>query len=158
MDRDGAMSTVEELRGLYKQGLGWKEFFDSIASYQRPVTELTAELAAKKSGLAHDTIVTGFKQLAELKIGDFRYGRRGGKTRIIWKYSPGSVGRVAQGVQSDLEGYSENDEELVDDTDAETNEEARAVAPVSALIDQAKRRLAQQLSIDTDQIEIVIRW
>ena len=152
------MSTVDEIRSLYKQGMGWKEFFDSIASYQRPMPELTAERAVEKSGLAHETIVTGFKQLAELKIGEFKYGRRGGKTRIIWKYSPGSVGRVAQGLQSDLESYSEDDEESLDEPDAEANESATPIGSVSALIERAKQRLAQQLDIDMDQIEIVIRW
>ena len=158
MDRDVAMSTADELRSLYKQGMGWKEFFDSIASYQRPVPVLTAERAVEKSGLAHETIVAGFKQLAELEIGEFKYGRRGGKTRILWKYSPGSVGRVAQGVQSDLESYSDNDEELDDDTDVEAGETPTSITPVSAMIERAKQRIAEQLQVDIDQIEIVIRW
>lgn len=158
MDRDGAMSAVDELRKLYKQGMGWKEFFDSIASYQRPMPELTAERAVEKSGLAHETIVAGFKQLAELDIGEFKYGRRGGKTRMIWNYSPGSVGRVAQGVQNELESYSDDEEVMLDEPDFEADEGELTAARMSALIEQAKQRLAEQLGIEPKRIEIAIRW
>lgn len=152
------MSTVDELRVLYKQGMGWKEFFDSIASYQKPMAELTAERAVEKSGLAHETIVTGFKQLAELEIGEFKYGRRGGKTRILWNYSPGSVGRVAQGLQNELESYSEDEQVVLDEPDPEADEGELTAARMSVMIEQAKQRLAQQLGIDAKRIEIAIRW
>ncbi len=91
------MSIPDELKQLYSQGLGWHEFFEALAKYQRPMAEITADRGVEISGLSYETIVTGLKQLAEIKVGSFKYGRRGGKTRLVWSYSPGSVGRVAQG-------------------------------------------------------------
>ena len=153
------MSLPDELKRLYREGGGWREFFDALSVYQKPTQSLSVERASEISGLAHETILAGMRQLAELKIGNFKFGRRGGKTRLEWRYSPGSVGRVAQGKQDELEAYADEgeDEALQEATDLPP---PAAGAPLStiALIAEAKRALAVQLGIAPERIDIVIRY
>lgn len=152
-----AMSLPDDLQRLYKQGKGWRELFDALASYQKPMRELTAERGAETSGLAYETVVTGMRELSRLGVGEFKFGRRGGKTRIVWSYSPGSVGRVAQGRQDRLEAYVDTEGGV------EEAEDERIAAPVDptsapALIERAKRSLAEQLGVASEQIDIIIRF
>jgi len=151
------MSLPIELNRRYKEGKGWRELFDALASYQKPMKELTAERGAEISGLAYETVVTGMKELSQLGVGEFKFGRRGGKTRIEWGYSPGSIGRVAQGRQETLDAYAETEGE----EDEAENEPVTALAdPISvpALIERAKRSLAEQLGVATERIDIIIRY
>ena len=156
------MSLPSELKKLYKRGEGWRELFDALAGYEKRTTELSAERAVQISGLAQETIIGGMKELDRLEVGEFKFGRRGSKTRLIWGYSPRSVGRVAQGKQEELESYTDG-EDVVDDEASEDAADAPVLTdsgPVSipALIEQAKRSLAAQLGVAAEQIEIVIRY
>ena len=152
------MSLPIELKRLYKKGGGWRDLFDALAGYQKPMRELTAERASEISELAYETVVSGMKELAQLGVGEFRFGRRGGKTRIEWSYSPGSVGRVAQGRQDTLEAYAETEEEEADKAEDEPVTPPAAPLSVSSLIESAKRSLAAQLGVEPDRIDITIRY
>lgn len=151
------MSLPDDLQSLYKQGKGWRELFDALASYQKPMMELTAERGAEVSGLAYETVVTGMRELSQLGIGEFKFGRRGGKTRIVWSYSPGSVGRTAQGRQDRLEAYAEMQGEEVKAEDEPITAHADAKS-VPALIERAKRSLADQLGVAAEQVYIIVRY
>ena len=161
----GLMKVEPELRALYKKGGGWREFFDLLSSYTNRRSQLSAENAEQYSGLAYETVVGFLKQLAALGVGTFRFGRHGKKTRIIWKYSPRSVGEVAQGKRAELEAYSpdgeaEGPDDPAEPSDDEPDEPPKPAAPqasLSQLIQAAKRDLAAKLGIEPEKIEITIR-
>ncbi len=156
------MSLPNELKRLYKRGEGWRELFDALAAYEKRTTMLSAERAVQISGLAQETIIGGMKELDRLGVGEFKFGRRGGKTRLVWDYSPRSVGRVAQGKQEELESYAEG-EGMVDDDASEEAADTPVLTgsvamPTPILIEQAKRSLAVQLGVAPEQIEIIVRY
>lgn len=158
------MTLNQELRKRYKQGGGWREFFDMLSTYTNRVGATTAENAAKYTGLAYETIVMLMRDLDELGVGEFKFGRRGGKTRLIWNYSPASVGEVACGKKAELDPYPDaaarrGDEVATmtfdDDSDDEAVREPRH--SLSEMVENAKRELADQLGVQPEQIEIVIK-
>ena len=152
------MALADDLRSLNNEGGGWKEFFAALAGYVNRVTETTAERAAEQTGLGYDTIISGMKKLAELKIGEFKYGRHRKKSRIIWRYSPSSVGRVAQGKQDLLDCYEDDNlshQAVEKNLPGQPNEIARTPA---VMIEETKRTLAAQLGVNPEQIDIVVRY
>ena len=153
------MSPVQALGHLYEKGEGRREFFRMLSTYINWRTDMQAATAAEYTKLGYATIVKFLKELDEIGIGDFKYGRRGAKTRIVWKFSPRSVGDVAQGQSSQLEGYDEaidpipHAAEQLLEGGAATND-----ADWASLIAEAKSDLAAKMNISPEQITITIAW
>ena len=109
--------------------------------------------------MGYATIVKFLKELDEIGIGDFKYGRRGAKTRIVWKFSPRSVGDVAQGKSSQLEGYDEAaDSAPYFAQQLYEGSGAKGEAGWASLIAEAKSDLAAKMNISPERITITIAW
>jgi hypothetical protein len=156
------MPVQDALRNLYNMGGGRRQFFEMLSTYANRRTELPADRAAVQTGLDYDAIVEFLKELGHLKIGEFKLGRRGHSTRLIWHYSPRSVGDVAQGKAATLESYKEESHE------EESASGSRLIEPVAAsglpgqsvaaMIAEAKNALAFRMGISPDQITITFTF
>lgn len=156
------MPVQDALRNLYGMGGGRRQFFEMLSTYANRRTELPADRAAAQTGLGYDTIVEFLKELGHLKIGEFKLGRRGHSTRLIWHYSPRSVGDVAQGKAAALEGYKEESHEEESATGSQMLEPVAAPGPpgqsVAAMVVEAKNGLAARMGISPDQITITFEF
>jgi hypothetical protein len=151
------MTLVDALRDLYKKGQGRSELFEGFATYTNRRTELLVERAIEYTGLSYDTIVTLFRELDELGIGTFKLGRKGAKTRLVWNYSPRSVGEAARGDSDQLESYNGDEAiELSNSSPQHDREHADSMLDIPVLIAQAKRDLAAKLKISPDEITITV--
>jgi hypothetical protein len=149
------MSLQDALRDLYRTGEGWREFFEMLSTYTNRRSVLNAENAANHTKLAHETIVEFLRHLARLEIGKFKFGRRGAKTRIIWNFSPRSVGDVAQGKAAVLERYVEGDDDEAPAIESPLALPAKtSIVDFPAIIEEAKSALAARLGISPDQVNI----
>jgi hypothetical protein len=151
------MSSIEILRDLYNKGQGRRELFDMLATYTNRRTELLVERAMDSTGLGYETVVKILRELEHHGIGKFKLGRKGGQTRLVWYYSPRSVGEAAQGVSAELDAYNGDDSVDVGRPRLPPDQPHAAPPPDShSLIAQAKRDLAAKMRISPDQITITV--
>lgn len=69
-------------------------FFNWLRQEQ-PQVETTVDVAARTTFQDYYDILTLFKQLDDLKVGDFIVGRKGRESRIEWKYTIQSICSLA---------------------------------------------------------------
>jgi hypothetical protein len=152
------MSIVDELRKRYARSREWKVLFDELATYTNRRTELPLEAAQRATGLDREALRPLLKDLGDLGVGTFRLGRHQRPTRLIWHFSPRSVGEVAKGQSSELESYtigSDADPNAVEKLAAGGGKPSSAIlGPIAA----AKRELAEAIGVRPDQIEITIKF
>ncbi|MBT2188678.1 hypothetical protein [Sphingobium nicotianae] len=91
------------LRALCAANESARRLFKSFADRQKDSRETTVERAAIAAGADYNSMVQVFKQLDKIGVGRFIPGRHGYSSRIEWKFSLRSLGRVAQGDGSRLE-------------------------------------------------------
>ena len=100
---------VDSLRALYKENPVAKRFFDHLADSKNDRRETTAAMAAAKTNASYGEITLLFKTLQNIRVGDFKYGRKGHETRIVWLYGLRNVGAVARGLVGQLEVIDVNE-------------------------------------------------
>ena len=149
------MSIRDNLQVLYKRGEGRREFFDMLATYTYQRRELAVERAVENTGLAHETIITIFKDLEKAGVGRFIIGRRSKKTRIQWYFSPMSIGETAQGRDTSLAALSE-DQKIAEESENEQSGDENELPGYAELLDAAKLALARELRLDPNRIDIQI--
>jgi hypothetical protein len=152
------MSPVQALRDLYVRGGGRREFFEMLSTYTNWRTDMQAARAAEHTKLGYTTVVRFLKELSEIGVGDFKYGRRGAKTRIVWKFSPRSVGDVARGRTSQLEGYDEAADPPPYAAPQQLSEGGKASGEPdwASWVAEAKSYLAAKMNIPPEEITITI--
>ena len=152
------MSVVDQLRERYWRGAEWQLLFDELATYTNRRTELPLDAAQRATGIELVRLRVLLQDLSDLGVGTYRLGRHRRPTRLVWNFSPRSVGEAAQGKANELEAY-----------DGGLNADPAVVARLSPgigslsssildLISSAKRDLAQAIGIRPDQIDISIRF
>ena len=127
-----------------------------LATYSVRRPELSAEQAVMNTSLAYETIISIFKELEAIHVGRFVLGRRNYKTRIAWNYSPTSIGEVAQGRDTTLEGMNSEYEDLAAEEATSTQGEI-SLDDYHRIVREAKLELARQLRLKPEQVEITIR-
>ena len=147
-----------ELRRLYRSRQGKAAFFDMLATYTNRVSEISAENAATYTDLEYDMIVEIFRELEALKIGTFKVGRRGKPTRIVWNYSPKSVGEVASGAAMALDSYVDGATEESEPTPTKAVTGGAPFKESQQIIEEAKRELAAKLGVAPAAISITIAF
>ncbi|KAF2989430.1 hypothetical protein OGR47_13460 [Methylocystis sp. MJC1] len=116
-------SIVAQLRALYqdKEDAQYRQFFDWAATAQRNRWATTIDNICKafEDGDRSDAKILADK-MEEIGVGLYKVGRRGGKSRVEWRFRIDSVGQVARGDSTDLleKGMTPEDEdENADETD-----------------------------------------
>ena len=131
-DADEPIAKVDaaRLRQIYSSSELAQRVLDEFAKRMRRSSETTVDATATqlmRSGLevARTDLVELFKQLAHAGCGDFKIGRRGAKSRIVWKEDLMTVGRMAAG------GARPSDEApyLRHSVSASTNHSAEGLIP-----------------------------
>ncbi len=142
-------STSLAIQKLYKEDDDLRELFDWCATLKRDATETSVDTIASKLNISRKGALNIVRQLESAGCGEFLVGRRGGTSRFIWKYSRISLGKVASGEFSEIEGVQdpiEGDEEMTD---------VGNFGPMT--IAKAKSMLADALGVKSEQIEIHVR-
>jgi hypothetical protein len=156
---DILMAVQDDLRDLHSKGGGWREFFEMLSTYTNRRSDIQALRAAKQVGLAYQTVVGFLKDLDALGVGKFKFGRRGGKTRLIWNFSPRSVGDVARGTATMLEPYEAEGSDEESAIESPAPEPPKTAGPtVAMMIAEAKNALAAKMGISPDQISISFKF
>ena len=127
-----------------------------LATYTVRRPELSAEQAVSHTNLAYETIIFIFKELEDISVGRFVLGRRNHKTRIVWNYSPMSIGEVAQGRDTTLEAINDDYQDVAAEEPAGASNEL-SMDDYHRVIREAKVELARQLRLKPEQVEITIR-
>ena len=85
------------LRDLYKTNDAAKRLLDRFAERKNDANFTTAARAADLAGASHGEIIALFRELDRVGAGEFKVGRRGAASRMVWHYSVRSLGAAAQG-------------------------------------------------------------
>jgi DNA-binding MurR/RpiR family transcriptional regulator len=151
---------VDQVRALYLEDDLAQKLFDWAASRTHDAAQTSIDRMASKIQASRPEAIRLARKLDELGCGQFVQGRKGWKSRMKWSYSVKSLGAAAQGHVRNLE---EVDLELAQDAEDQQQIAAAATFSFEELdeghftIAEAKRRLAENLGIDPDAIEITIR-
>lgn len=85
------------LRDLYKANDAAKRLLDRFAERKNDANFTTAARAADLAGASHGEIIALFREFDRVGAGEFKVGRRGAASRMVWHYSVRSLGAAAQG-------------------------------------------------------------
>ena len=118
-------SLTAGLRELYRDNEVARRLFDDFAGRRKDRSMTPASRAAYLADASHGEIIALFRELDRLRVGEFKIGRRGSKTRIEWLFSMRSLGEVAKGEANQPE---EIDPAQLADRDAPEDESLEADA------------------------------
>lgn len=162
MNRVVDAAVVELIRSLYLKDTFARKFFDRASERANDVAETNVERVALMAGgtLSRKQAVDLARAICDAGCGQFIIGRKGGKSRIHWKYSIKSVGDAARGrteslnkldpdVQADADGVK-NSYEII-------SPPFEAKDPLKLTISEAKNALALSLGVSPNAIEITIK-
>jgi hypothetical protein len=112
---------VDALRTLYVKSPTAKLAFDDFAARRRnqretKVDRLHAVLVGKGLRISYADVRNFLQELAKLNCGEYRIGRRGWQSRLVWGVALVSLGQAAAGTRANVEEL--NAEEAGDETDA----------------------------------------
>jgi hypothetical protein len=96
MNKNVTKRLSKSLEALYNENEVARSFFDHAAERQKAVAYTSVERAASVTGCSKSEMNEVFKKLAEIGAGEYKLGRRGAKTRIIWLYSINTIGLSAR--------------------------------------------------------------
>lgn len=125
---------VDAIRNLYSTNSTAKLALDYFASRERNSGETTVDrlhhvLAAMDLSISYPDVRDFLRELADLKCGEYRIGRRGWSSRLIWAVSLISLGQAAAGNAASVEELTR--EEAVEEADAPLEQQSKA-APSEA--------------------------
>jgi hypothetical protein len=109
---------VEKLKALYASGPEAEAVFKYFVTCRPDEKEVTVEdllefIEKKKSNIPRQAVVSLFKDLDKLGVGDFKVGRRTQKTRFISKITLASVGkRIVDEDEVEVEQVNQANQEL----------------------------------------------
>ena len=106
----------ESLHALYNSDRTARAFFDHLAKRQRNQAETTVDRILKilqrsleNEGIARGDVVSLFKSLQEVEVGQFVTGRWGRPSRFVWDAPLTEVAMAATG--EEVPGHEETGEE-----------------------------------------------
>jgi hypothetical protein len=107
---------IEKLKSLYSSNDAARAFLDYAAQRERSAAEtsvdrIQANLAAEGHAFPRQEVMELLKALAKAGCGDFKVGRRGLKSRLVWKAGLASVGRAASGQTQSIEVIAKGQQE-----------------------------------------------
>ena len=143
--------TVAKVCALYSEDADARQFFEWAATRKRDVTETSIDRMIQKLRIHRSTAISLARKLEEADCGEFVVGRRGSQSRLRWKYSLTSLGRVAIGETEDIE---EADDPVPEEEDVDQDSQG---GDRHLTIQQAKKLLAESLGLEPHQIVIEIR-
>ncbi len=156
MNRIPSKNVESKVQTLYRANSLASRFFDALASRQRDATATTIEQIARVLNSSLGDALKLAREIEETGAADLYLGRRGAKTRLVWKFSCISIGRIAVGEETELEQpenpVSEDEEAAME---SRLDEAARELPGLT--IPQAKRLLAKTLGVNETNIEISVR-
>lgn len=109
------MNNIDAIKTMYKDNKVAKTLFDYFINCQneKEVSSVDSLLIeVQKTGLIEtprSAVVHFLKQLAHLGYGNFRSGRKGKKSRIIWTVSRITLGRAAAGLSSTIQSLNKSE-------------------------------------------------
>lgn len=146
------MTDIEKLRALAKSTDAVQAFFEHLANRQKNYRVTTVHHGMRISGGSRNEIVQLFKQMAELGLGAFITGRRGGESRFEWSVGMLETAHAVSGETEEIEPIDEAElESSPEDEDAELIEHSyvlrKDTAPIRfALPHDLSAQEAQRLS------------
>jgi len=143
---------VSRVQGLYRADDLARRVFDALAARTRDATATSIENIMRLTGTSRAEAVAFARKVHDTGAAEFYLGRRGSKSRLVWKFSCISVGQAATGEVAELEEV-QNPEPEPEDSASEAN----TLEASSLTIAEAKRLLAQALGLEPSNIEISIR-
>jgi hypothetical protein len=148
-------AVIERVKALYRSNELARRFFDLVASRSNDARFTTIDNIMRTFALTRGEAVALFREIADTGAAELYVGRRGWKTRLVWKFSCISVGQAASGEDVELEEVTNPDLE----EEAEEAEEGSGIPTITAkiTIQDAKHMLAQSLGLDPSNIEILIK-
>ncbi len=104
----------DKLKRIYTSNKGAKALLDSFATRKRDVAETSVRRAAQLANMDYIEILKTLRELAQAGAGEFKVGRKGLKSRIVWEYGVRSLAAAALGegvpIKLDLEKLSDLEE------------------------------------------------
>lgn len=114
---------VKQLQALSATNKVAEAFFELAAQRQKDKKEMTIRRAADVCHVEYWQMREVFQKLAEIGVGTYVTGRRGGKSRLRWLYSLSSVGRAARGELQSLVSLHDQDHGEAGEGEAPLSEE-----------------------------------
>jgi hypothetical protein len=144
---------MDAIRDLYSKNPTAKLAFDDFATRKLNRRETTVErlhavLAAKNLNVSYANVRDFLRELAKLKCGEYRIGRRGWHSRLVWIVGLVSLGQAAAGTRANVEKL--NFAEAAEETDP-----AEEPEPASPRAETLDIRVIYPLRIDR-HIEFLI--
>lgn len=153
MNRDINDMVVEDIKRLYAGDADARAFLDRAASRQRDASATSIDRIMTACELTRADAVRLAKRFEEIGCAEFIVGRRGALSRVEWRFSLISLGKIASGETTELEsvgGDAEPDENTPD-----TKEFEQAAGSLS--LREAKEGLARSLGVPVANIEITVK-
>jgi hypothetical protein len=162
MGNDFTSATVLAVRELYRTNENARLLFDWAAQRERDAKETSIERISQVIRSTRGEAVALARELEGAECGEFVVGRRGSKSRLVWSYSPISLGQTASGEDDRLEGISnpvsEDEEgEEAGEFDEYLEIDDSSVKIFKLTLDEAKRGLANNFGVPLANIEIIIK-
>lgn len=108
------MELSENLKKIYRSNEAAKALLDTFVTRKRDVAETRVHRAAQLAGTDYDEMLQALRELAQAGAGEFKVGRKGAKSRIVWEYGVRSLAAAALGegvpIKLDLEELSDSEE------------------------------------------------
>jgi hypothetical protein len=145
-------NTITALKAMNFESAAAKNFFQWAANRLNDATQTSIDYLGQRAATDRRGAIELAKQLDELGCGEFVVGRRGAKSRVVWKASLKSIGLAAIGESLQIESI---DPELVAETVDLKDDAPHSSSPLT--ISEAKSRLAASLGVPVDSIEITVR-
>ena len=96
-------SIIENLQQLNKNDQYAHVLFQEFSKYLKRMSETKVRVLHDKTDVPLSDIIRILKELSKIGVGEFKTGRRGKESRIVWKFSAPSVGLLALGETSLLD-------------------------------------------------------
>jgi hypothetical protein len=153
VDGDFNPDTVTALKKMYAANESSKNFFEWAANRKNDATQTAIDYIAQRAVTDRRGAIEIAQQLDDLECGRFVVGRRGARSRIVWKVSLKSIGKAATGKTQKIERL---DPELFAET-VDLKDDAAHEVSQNLTIAEAKKRLAASLGVEPEAIEITVR-
>src|ERR1043166_2941458 len=103
---------LNAIRQLYATNRAAKRAFDYFATKKRnkrstTVDRLHAVLVSQGHKVSYTEVRNFLRELADLKCGEYKMGRRGWPSRLQWSVGLVSLGQAAAGQRSEVTGLTE---------------------------------------------------
>ncbi len=105
------------LRSIYGKNSAVKSLLNVYATGKLGVLETSVSRAAQLAGVDYREMLQALRDLAEAGAGEFKVGRHGAKSRIVWEYHVRSLAAAARGEGGPIKLTEVEEKELAEEAE-----------------------------------------